>query len=380
MLRALLCLTMTTLAVGDSTFAQERPRRWPTDKQGLRFKFHTGLREIHAYTLGDEDPLFNYRLTAGGMGRINAAGQLLLKRGSFRAAGQGEPLLAALRDAPGLGVEAWCIPDAEAGELDEARDIVALRDPQQTWFALFQKGAQLGLRMQTTGGPRTAILERLPDAPWHVVASWSDGKLNCFVNGTEQLAEQGWAIDRAKWQPAELRFGCGDAAAPGWSGRLEGFAIYARALDDEEARANFSAYQSSLERREPVATWKLRVRLKDKSVTPTLEQLAPYRESLTVCEYDVVEVLSGEYSMPRVRVAHWMVLDGQRLPYHQLSTGHETELVLQRFADLKALRTANLSDTLEPDFDLDLYFDAGGASVEYWPRETRSTDRLPRRP
>ena len=29
--------------------------------------------------------------------------------------------------------------------------------------------------------------------------------------------------------------------------------------------------------------------------------------------------------------------------------------------------TANLSDTLEPDFDLDLFFETGSLTTEYWP-------------
>ena len=96
-----------------------------------------------------------------------------------------------------------------------------------------------------------------------------------------------------------------------------------------------------------------------RSFVPTPEDIAPYPESLAVFEYEVVKVLEGFYVAPKMRVAHWVVLGGTSLARGRVEVGDEVELTVTEFTENPQLEQVNLSDTLEFDFDLRLYFDVG---------------------
>ncbi len=55
------------------------------------------------------------------------------------------------------------------------------------------------------------------------------------------------------------------------------------------------------------------VRVREDVPLPTPESIAPYREGLLAIEYDVVEVLDGDFDLPVVAVAHWVIRDGETL-------------------------------------------------------------------
>jgi hypothetical protein len=108
----------------------------------------------------------------------------------------------------------------------------------------------------------------------------------------------------------------------------------------------------------------LRARLKTKSPVPTLEELAPYKENLTVFEYEAQEVLRGAYDAPTLYVAHWAVRDSKHMPWMgEVQPNTEVELWLQAFDANPKLSTVNLSDTVTTDFSLPLFHDAGGTSL-----------------
>ena len=94
-----------------------------------------------------------------------------------------------------------------------------------------------------------------------------------------------------------------------------------------------------------------------KSHVPTSKEIAPYRESLAVYEYKVDRVLKGTYEHDRIRVAHRVILDGSPLPLGKLAAEAKQSLTLELFSKNRQLKTTNQSDTLEFDFDLELYFD-----------------------
>jgi len=87
-----------------------------------------------------------------------------------------------------------------------------------------------------------------------------------------------------------------------------------------------------------------------------LAEIQPYREGLVVYEYDVEKVMDGESLTGRIRVAHWAILDGETMAVARWDEGQSLRLRLEPFASNPQLDTFYMSDTLEPDFDVPLYY------------------------
>jgi hypothetical protein len=158
--------------------------------------------------------------------------------------------------------------------------------------------------------------------------------------------------------PGDLKLGSGSPVNLGWAGRIQSFALLNRALSAKEVEFRYEAQQEH-SAAAPSPPLRVRAALAARSHVPSPQEIAPYRESLAVFEYRVLEVLEGESSNERIRVAHWLLLDGTPLPYRDLEIDSEVTLQLSPFSANRQLKNANLSDTLEPDFDLDLFLDEG---------------------
>ena len=136
-------------------------------------------------------------------------------------------------------------------------------------------------------------------------------------------------------------------------------AIYCRFMEGEEAAANAHAYLGRVSDREVIPRQRILARLVAVSDTPTLAEIAPYREALSLYEWEVLRVMDGELGQDRVRVAHWVVLGGASQPVAFLRPGAELQLELERMADNEQAAGAVLSDDLELDADLSLFIDVG---------------------
>lgn len=351
------------LLASPSTAQSEQASRWPLHREALRFQFRTAAQEILAYLPGDEDSLFQYQLTARGLAHITAAGALRLDHGSFLAAGQGKALLPVLQRAEGVSVEAWIDPGPPPGSRVE---VLILGAAQAPLLALQQEGTALWLTLQTGAAePRTVGAGEIPAEAFHFFASYEDGLLACWINGQPTVRAEDFRGDLQSWNQGELTLGGGSAADAGWRGTLQGISLYARPAQAGEAQANAAAFKAWLGQQQRPPEIRVRARLGSKSHVPSAAEVAPYRESMAVFEYEVLDVLAGEYPSDRVRVAHWILLDAFALPYGAVEPGVEVTLTLCPFDSLRHLRTVNLSDTLDFNFDLDLMADAGGLSTSY---------------
>ena len=94
-----------------------------------------------------------------------------------------------------------------------------------------------------------------------------------------------------------------------------------------------------------------------KSQIPVPGQMSPYRNALVVNEYQVEMALKGTYTPKIIRVAQWGVSNLKPTPLAALKPGASVRLVLERFSDHDELASELISDTLEEDFELDLYTD-----------------------
>jgi hypothetical protein len=130
-------------------------------------------------------------------------------------------------------------------------------------------------------------------------------------------------------------------------------------LEPAEVAENHRRYSAERAERKRVPKVRLKARLTARSQAPTLEQIAPYREALTVYEYEVLEVVGGSLDGETVRVAHTAILDRQLLPILERRPGSVEQLLLEPFSDNPQVESWFISDTLEPDYSIPLYFDVG---------------------
>jgi hypothetical protein len=97
-------------------------------------------------------------------------------------------------------------------------------------------------------------------------------------------------------------------------------------------------------------------RLTDLSVTPTPQDIAPYRRALLVNGYEVLRVVSGSYRQKKLMAAHWVIEDGNVLPEAVREKGKVYRLVLERYdahPELEGERLIMDSD----EFKLLLYYE-----------------------
>jgi hypothetical protein len=189
----------------------------------------------------------------------------------------------------------------------------------------------------------------------HLAVSYSAGRLAAFLDG------QPIDLDAARvavlqgaffhWRDADLTFGGGDAA---WAGTIEGVAFYDRLLSAAEVHENARRYAQQIAERPKVDRWVARVRRRDCSPAPSLAAIAPYREALRVCRYDVLEGVGSESALgPVVEAARWAILDGREVA---LPPAAERRIALERFADNRQLESLYVEDTFGPASRRELFY------------------------
>ena len=122
-------------------------------------------------------------------------------------------------------------------------------------------------------------------------------------------------------------------------------------------RAKAAVVAAELARRKALPQIEVQARLVAKSNVPDPGQMAPYHSALVVNEYEVEKVLKGAYAGKTIRVAQWGIIDLKPTPLAAQEPGASVKLVLEKFTDHDELVPELISDTLEENFDLNLYTD-----------------------
>jgi hypothetical protein len=224
-------------------------------------------------------------------------------------------------------------------------------------LALAQEGDRLVARVRAgpqRNPPWIPLAELAPGRPVSLAVTFEPGELTVYRDGLPVVVSTAAQGGLAGWRPGPLVFG-GEGTG-GWTGTLEGVALYDRVLTAEEVRADAARYRRLLEERRAPARLVVRAWLEQASRVPTLVEISPYREALAVFEYRVLAVREGSYDRQRLRVARWVILDGETLPLP--AVGGETTLELTALADNPQLESVYRADTLDPAWDLPLLYAA----------------------
>ncbi len=323
-----------------SATVELEPPAWPARRDGLVFLWQTAdaANLVHDPAIGADRA---YTLTATGEARLDADFAMLPAGGSFRLEeAEAAPLVAAIQATNELTIEATVTPLGGDGV------VVAAASHRGYAFLLKQQGERLVLGLRT--GPRWAyaeapLVELPPRRPSHLVVSYEPGRLTVWVDGEQRLSSEAIQNDFFHWRAAPLVFGDG-----GWSGRIEGVAIYNRVLPAEAVAEHHRLYRRLTEARRPVPRSRVVARLLARSAPPTLEQISPYREALVTARYAVEETLAGSPLGGELKVAQWALLDGRRLALDQAPVGSRHRLTLEPFARQPQLESVYQADGLPP--------------------------------
>ncbi len=239
--------------------------------------------------------------------------------------------------------------------------LVAAADNRRLNFRLERRRGRLVFQMKARSRgpdaqPAVELLTLPQKGPVHVVVTYSPASLVAWLDG-EKVFEAGADVIRGDfyhWRNVPLVFGSGNTGDT----RLEGVAIYDRVLEEDEVAAQYERYARQIAGRRSVEGAMVEARLVSTTPPPTLEQISPYREALVVSEYEVVTVQKGRLRAPRIRVAHWAILDGQRLALNDRPVGEIFSLSLQPFDANPQLGSLYLGQAGTIDAQLPLFYSA----------------------
>ncbi|MCK5803148.1 MAG: PKD domain-containing protein [Lentisphaeria bacterium] len=348
---------------------------WPANRAGLVFLWETGNRPNLVM-----DPATGknrtYRLKARGHARLDHNYAMELGGGSYVVEGADEPLLEACRKTGELSIEAVLLP-ANLEQSGPARILSFSTDGGSRNVTLGQQKNELILRLRTTktgengANPQVSLCPITAGKQTHVIVTYKAGRLVCHLDGKQVFSSNKVSGDFSNWAPHHLLFGDEWSDRRDWSGTLEGIAIYSRALGAKEAKQNAAMSRNRLLARASVPKYEIEAKLIAKSKQPTLKEIAPYREALACYEYEIASSKSvastpkgtGEAPTKRIRVIHWVLLDGQPLPVAEALVGSRVQVIVESFDLNPQLERFYQSDTLEEDFDIPLFFAVSAPTV-----------------
>jgi len=336
---------------------------WPEDHDGMLFAWEAGDRPNLVREPGTSNEI-TFPVEARGMARLDHRFAMRPAGGSFLAAHAGPHLLAGFQATNAITIEAVIHPE-KADQKGPARIVSFSHNSSQRNFTLGQEGNALAFRLRTPltnpngNNPELNLLELSTNEPQHVVVTYSPGNLVAYKNGVEVFSTGQILGDFSNWTEQTLIFGDEVDGRRTWLGRLEGVALFNRAIPAKEVAGRHQQWQKRFDASKQPEQIKVTARLIENSKIPTLQEIQPYKEALAVFEYQIEEAPRGRKLPETVRVAQWVMLDGKPTPAAKAARNRPTTLQLERFEENPQLESHFLSDTLEENFEAELFFEAG---------------------
>lgn len=345
---------VTAQSVQAATKPQIGPA-WPASKVGVVFLWRNGNRVRHPAIAYDAkgEPVYAYALKAHGHAVFGRNYEMILSGGWFEAEGVGEYLSRATARSGAATIEAWVTPPQTAPQ-GMCRIVSFSVEHLTQVVGLAQKGSALLVRPPAVGAEWTKVYDLKDASPLHVVVTCNTDSLVVFVNG-KQVHKS--SIEPALAQSPDIRLTFGDPDTSAWAGRLEGIAVYDRPMDATEVQQNAIAYSQLVTARPKVPQVELRGKLLRRSESRA--NIEPYTRALALFEYQVDEVLSGNFKDNRVYVYEWTVMQNKLLPMATRPIGESFKMVLEPFDLHPQLESELQRDTLGEDIER-VYYDITG--------------------
>jgi hypothetical protein len=345
----------------------DKAAKRPTGTRGLVFRWDTGTEGASVFD-AEGRPLFKtfYRPEARGLALFDRDYALRLEGGAFVATGTGRAILEAVRKSRAFTFELTVTPSERNGEGELL--VAALGSGRRTaglslrLRRLSVRPVVFALTVGLSGAACDFVLASAIRAsrPTQVTVAYEPGRLTSYLDGKVALAEDA-DIDFGSWRPCPVVLGDPEGRGRGWIGLLEGVRLHARALPAEEVAARAAELARLAGGREPPARLVVEAELLARSVVPAPEDTV-YDRGYAVFEYEAVSVIEGRLEAARFRVARWAEMANRRLEAATSRVGEVHRLVLEPFDENPQMEDEQAFDTLEPDFELPFYYDAGPIS------------------
>ena len=330
-----------------------QPQTWPANTSGMVLNWRDGRNGC----IGPGGA--RWQPEAIGAVGFDSSWALRTAGGVFRIADAETALLDACRKSNAFSIELTLKTDSLA-QSGPARIVSFSTGSDQRNFTLGQEQNRLILRLRTTrtgvGSETQMDLGMLTEhKETHVVVSYRNGSLQCWINGQPQKILGAPDGDLSNWNKQHLVIGNEWDTDRTWRGAIRGLALYARALDAAEAVANYHAFRA-LHPAKPVPSARVKVLRLASTPAPTLEEIRPYREALVLDEYHVLDVLEGVNYGRVIRIARWAILGRQPLP--DPNRGNQPrELRIEPFEKCPQLEGLYMADKLPLNPDVPMFYE-----------------------
>jgi len=217
---------------------------WPGNREGLAFVWQSATASNRIADANGK-LLLDCRLQPRGRAKVIADGRMDTSGGAMLPTGADEKLLNACRQSHQLAIEAAIAP-ADLRQTGPARIISFSTDGYHRNFTLCQERDSLILRLRTprTGvngmSPQTTLCRIAAGKAYHVVVSYSPGRLTCYLDGRRVLDTDRVQGDFSNWSGQHLLFGDEWRDSRDWAGTLSHVAIHSRVIGAAEATARCS--------------------------------------------------------------------------------------------------------------------------------------------
>jgi hypothetical protein len=326
--------------------------RWPVETSSCAWAWQTQKKKLPA--------AFQGRVDARGTARYTHNRSMDTFGGAFKALEANEDLLAALVDSGEMTIELTLNSD-NAMQNGPARIVSFSENATSGNFTLSQRKGDLVFQMRTSENTNVSTPIPLMQVPanraTHVAITYASGQLTAYHDGEQVTQTNAFNGTFSNWEPMNLIIGSEWDGTLGWHGSVEGIAIYDKALSSDLIRKSAVAYQSLRTERAQVKTHKVKARLLSRSTRPTLVEIAPYQEALSLHEFEVTESTSAELPVgKRFRGAAWVWRNAKTPPIVNSPIDSDISMTLTRFGDNPQLKSIYLADTLDFDVDVEVYY------------------------
>jgi hypothetical protein len=313
--------------------------QWPGTTAGLVFLWDNAVAEnLVPGAAGDEPKTF--RVEARGRARYNSYFDLDCTGGSFVVDQIGGDLVTACQKTHEFTIAAAITPTGR-DQTGPASIISFAENPKKRNFLLAQDHDSLTFELTTARGkPTTVKFGNLAAGKLqHVVLTFSRGNVRCFLDGQATPLSGKFSADLSGWTGQPLVFGDEFNGKHNWSGRLEGIAIFNRALTAAEATRHYELFSARFDNRTTPERVRVRAKCLEVSPIPDPRTIVPYRRALVVNRYQVEKVLQGTVPGRDLLVAQWGVLDKNVVADGKPRVGQTIELTLESFDDHPELQS-----------------------------------------
>lgn len=322
---------------------------WPT-APGAAFAFRNASLSspLEAFDAKGRK-LMAFNCAPRGRGLFGRFHDLVCNGGSFHARNAGTWIGLQVAKSGTFTIEVTLLP-AEAQPATRGV-VLAYSDDEGEDFALLQD--KTGLVMRSGATQPVELFAPEAGKTVHVLVACDKDKWTAYRDGLAVRSGQFAAATRP-WGTRQLVMGAAWSGAEPWTGRMEGIAVFPRVLNAGEAAAEAAGMKALQAGRKPATTVRFKGTLVRQAKTSGIEEIRPYTRSLTVAKYRVDHVLAGEWKQPAIKVLHWMIMDGKRLPIADRKLGEAVEVKVERYSDHPQLESCR-RDEFEDDIDADFY-------------------------